>query len=106
MALPSETSDTRHQFTWSHCYDMSLTVTAPCHARGHSGHTGFPSVALEIKLQMEHCMAVIHRVRVNFNIPGRPTQRRLRVEKIPTTKFTISKPSEIMYMYIDIVNDR
>ena len=32
MALPSETSDTREQFTWSHCYDMSLTVTAPCHA--------------------------------------------------------------------------
>ena len=32
MALPSETSDTRHQFTRSHCYDMSLTVTAPCHA--------------------------------------------------------------------------
>ena len=28
MALPSETSDTREQFTWSHCYDMSLTVTA------------------------------------------------------------------------------
>ena len=26
MALPSETSDTRQQFTWSHCYDMSLTV--------------------------------------------------------------------------------
>ena len=24
--------DTREQFTWSHCYDMSLTVTAPCHA--------------------------------------------------------------------------
>ena len=32
MALPSETSDTREQFTWSHCYDMSLTATAPCHA--------------------------------------------------------------------------
>ena len=32
MALPSETSDTRQQFTWSHCYDMSLAVTAPCQA--------------------------------------------------------------------------
>ena len=32
MPLPSETSDTREQFTWSHCYDMSLAVTAPCHA--------------------------------------------------------------------------
>ena len=32
MALPSETSDTREQLTWSHCYDMSLAVTAPCHA--------------------------------------------------------------------------
>ena len=41
--------------------------------RGHSGHTGFPSVALEIKLQMEHCMPVIHRVRVDFNIPSHPT---------------------------------
>ena len=39
--------------------------------RGHSGHTGFPSVALEIKLEMEH--AFIHRVRVDFNIPGYPT---------------------------------
>ena len=29
MALPSET---RHQFTWSHCDDMSLTATAPCQA--------------------------------------------------------------------------
>ena len=29
---PSETSDTREQFTWSHCYDMSLAVTAPCQA--------------------------------------------------------------------------
>ena len=29
---PSETSDTRQQFTWSHCDDMSLTATAPCQA--------------------------------------------------------------------------
>ena len=35
-------------------------------------HIGFPSVALEIKLQMEHCMPVIHRVRVDFNILGHP----------------------------------
>ena len=24
--------DTREQFTWTHCYDMSLTVTVPCPA--------------------------------------------------------------------------
>ena len=55
--------------------------------RGHSGHTGFPSVALEIKLQMEHCMPVILscRVRVDFNIPGRPTQPR---ENPPTKPLT------------------
>ena len=33
-------------------------------------------------------MPVIHGVRVDFNIPGRPTQRRLRVEKIIPTKVT------------------
>ena len=45
------------------------------------------TVALEIKLHMEHCMPVIHRVRVDFNIPGPPTQqRRPREKKIPPTK--------------------
>ena len=39
-------------------------------------------------------MPVIHRVRVDFNIPGHPTQRGLRVEKIPPTK-TVLTSSDI-----------
>ena len=50
-------------------------------------------MALEIKLQMEHCMPVIHRVRVDFNIPGQSK----REEKIPPTK-------TIMYMYLQCQN--
>ena len=36
-----------------------------------------------VKLQMEHCMPVIHRVRVDFNILGHPTQRGLREKNPP-----------------------
>ena len=32
---------------------------------------------------MEHCMAVRHRVRVDFNVLGPPTQRRLREKREP-----------------------
>ena len=32
---------------------------------------------------MEHCMPVIHRVRVDVNIPGHPTHHRLRVKNPP-----------------------
>ena len=44
-------------------------------------------MALEIKLQMEHCMPVIHSVRVDFNIPGPHTQPRNRGNKTPLRKW-------------------
>ena len=48
-------------------------------------------------------MPVIHRVRVDFNIPGHPTQQhRLRVEEIPPTELALNngtarKKKQFMY---------
>ena len=49
---------------------MQLQCSSRSSRADYSGHTGFPSVALEIKLQIEHCMGVIH-IYVDFNTPLR-----------------------------------
>ena len=48
-------------------------------------------MSLEIKLQMEHRMPVIHRVRVDFNIPGHSySTTKTKREENPPTKYIIT----------------
>ena len=58
MALSSETSDTRQQFTWSHCDDMGLTVPVPCHA------------GVTSKTMCEHCFNKVWGLAQEISVPS------------------------------------
>ena len=88
MALPSETSDTRQQFTWSHCYDMTDEFSSnytPYHAgvtsktmceRQSCSQCG--NKAADGALYASHTPCPSRR-----QIPGHPTHHRLRVKNPP-----------------------